>query len=535
MQNWPASLPKALFLALMLSCLPAQAQSFVDLYREGLSAAERGDWLTVIDRMSRAAAADGNDQASRVLHGRFPRPYVPHHYLALAYAETNQCAKAREAAGKPGLQQALSVTALAQERQRQTSVLAKCQSPPPTPALAPILPPNVATTAPNPTPAEPRIASQPRDPTPPPAPAPAPSPVAPTVPAPAAFDAAAALAALRRSTGSVQRSLQPARSNSSLSDAKRRELARIEGELRAVTATALTNPEDLARRQSQLTRLSNESRALLTEVQAEQRAGQLAAAQGQLREQIRSAEALIASPELAGLGATLSVLREQVRQANTALTSTNATASTLQQRGEALNQALAGARRDLAARERDAQQREAQVASLQKVLDDIGKITAAQLRAGDRPLLQRAQSRLPTAQAALTGKDTNQLAAMLREMRAIKNELDKAAQARLDYIRAWAEFRPLLVAYSSGDAPKALGVEIKPGWPAELRAHARLLRAAVLWTTRAPISEVNREIDAARDAASALLRVPDKAFPPELLRRAQARGLQLQASPDRPS
>lgn len=487
MQNWPASLLKALFAALWLLCLPAWAQSYVDLYYEGLAAAERDDWPTVIDRMTRAAAADGNDQASKVLDGRIPRSYLPHHYLALAYAETNQCAKAREAASKPGLQQALA--SLAEQRQRQAQALAQCAAPPPPPP-----------------------------------------------PPPPAFDADAALIALRQSIEPVQRRLQPARANpAALSDASRRELARIEGELRTLSASPLRNQAEVVQRQAQLSRLDNEARQLQSKVQAEQRVGLLAEAKTQLREQLSSAEQLIAAPELAELGATRSVLMEQIRQANVAIDQADISPATLQQRRDALLQAIAGARRDLAARERETQQRDAQLANLQGLLGDIGKFTADELRSADRALLQRAQSRLSAARSQFASADTTQLAALLREFNAFKNELDQAARAKTLYTRSWAEFRPLLLAYGSGDATRALAITVKPDWPAELRAHARLLRAAVLWTTRAAISEVNREIDAARDAASTPLRVPDQAFPPELLRRAQARGLQLQTSPGRPS
>jgi hypothetical protein len=74
----------------------AQNSRWADPYRAGVKAFESGKYAEAIPLLERAAAVDSKSQAQKYVEGVFRVDYFPYYYLALAYAETKDWAKAKE-------------------------------------------------------------------------------------------------------------------------------------------------------------------------------------------------------------------------------------------------------------------------------------------------------------------------------------------------------------------------------------------------------------------------------------------------------
>lgn len=145
---------QALVVALLLPALALAG--YEDSYRDGMRAAESGNWGQVI-RYMRAAIAERPREGGQVrLYGQFFAPYLPHYYLGLAHFRLDDCEsalrewKTSEADGvvqrSSGLYRGLS-----QSRGLCEQRVASARTPPPT--VAPTAAPSVAAARPVPTPA----------------------------------------------------------------------------------------------------------------------------------------------------------------------------------------------------------------------------------------------------------------------------------------------------------------------------------------------------------------------------------------------
>lgn len=87
----------ALFLACaVLAPAAASAQAFLEAYRAGVDAVERGDWATA-QRLMEEATDDRPEAAPRLLRHLQFKPYVPWYYLGLARYRQGDCTGALEA------------------------------------------------------------------------------------------------------------------------------------------------------------------------------------------------------------------------------------------------------------------------------------------------------------------------------------------------------------------------------------------------------------------------------------------------------
>src|SRR5207244_573411 len=74
----------------------AQSRRWADPYQAGVKAFESRKYAEAIPLLERAAAADPKSQQQKLIEGVFRIDYFPYYYLALAYAETKDWAKAKE-------------------------------------------------------------------------------------------------------------------------------------------------------------------------------------------------------------------------------------------------------------------------------------------------------------------------------------------------------------------------------------------------------------------------------------------------------
>ena len=116
-------LPAALSLVLALLAAPVEAD-FIDAYRAGTEAAERGDW-TAVERLMEEAIAERPEPAQRLLRYLHLNPYVPHYYLGLARFEKGDCPGALEAWAESERREV--VRAAEEEWRRLTEGWAECR------------------------------------------------------------------------------------------------------------------------------------------------------------------------------------------------------------------------------------------------------------------------------------------------------------------------------------------------------------------------------------------------------------------------
>lgn len=83
-----------LVLALLAGALPAPAGDYRRSYLDGIKALERGQWAEAVRLLSAAVAERPQEQARARLVGAIPEPYLPHHYLGVAYLNQQQCEQA---------------------------------------------------------------------------------------------------------------------------------------------------------------------------------------------------------------------------------------------------------------------------------------------------------------------------------------------------------------------------------------------------------------------------------------------------------
>src|SRR5437879_2708265 len=85
-------------LVLVVASTAAYAQNsrWAEPYRNGVKAFESGKYAEAIPLLERAVAADPKSQQQKRIEGVFTIDYFPYYYLALAYAETKDWAKAKE-------------------------------------------------------------------------------------------------------------------------------------------------------------------------------------------------------------------------------------------------------------------------------------------------------------------------------------------------------------------------------------------------------------------------------------------------------
>lgn len=74
---------------------PLAAQSFLDAYKQGVEAAEAGDWERVESSMRTAIEGRPTEERRLPLQLHF-KPYVPHYFLGRALAERGECPRALE-------------------------------------------------------------------------------------------------------------------------------------------------------------------------------------------------------------------------------------------------------------------------------------------------------------------------------------------------------------------------------------------------------------------------------------------------------
>src|SRR5438477_1124860 len=74
----------------------AQNSRWAEPYRNGVKAFESGKYAEAIPLLERAVAVDPKSQQQKLIEGVFRIDYFPYYYLALAYAETKDWAKAKE-------------------------------------------------------------------------------------------------------------------------------------------------------------------------------------------------------------------------------------------------------------------------------------------------------------------------------------------------------------------------------------------------------------------------------------------------------
>src|SRR5215813_11821458 len=86
----------AALLLVMSTSASAQNSRWADPYRSGVKAFESGKYAEAIPLLERAVAADPKSQPQKLIEGVFRIDYFPYYYLALAYAETKDWAKAKE-------------------------------------------------------------------------------------------------------------------------------------------------------------------------------------------------------------------------------------------------------------------------------------------------------------------------------------------------------------------------------------------------------------------------------------------------------
>ncbi len=82
----------------LVASIPALAQNsrWADPYRNGVKAFDAGRYAEAIALLERAVAADPRAGSQKYVEGVFRIDYFPYYYLALAYAETKDWAKAKE-------------------------------------------------------------------------------------------------------------------------------------------------------------------------------------------------------------------------------------------------------------------------------------------------------------------------------------------------------------------------------------------------------------------------------------------------------
>ncbi len=83
-----------LVLALLSCALPATAGDYRRSYLDGVKALERGQWAEAARLLGAAVAERPQEQARARLVGAIPEPYLPHHYLGVAYFNQQQCEQA---------------------------------------------------------------------------------------------------------------------------------------------------------------------------------------------------------------------------------------------------------------------------------------------------------------------------------------------------------------------------------------------------------------------------------------------------------
>lgn len=82
-------------LAMTLLVVPAaQADDYRRSYLDGVKAIERGQWNEAARLLTAAIAERPEEQARARLVGAIPQPYLPHHYLGVAYFNQQQCERA---------------------------------------------------------------------------------------------------------------------------------------------------------------------------------------------------------------------------------------------------------------------------------------------------------------------------------------------------------------------------------------------------------------------------------------------------------
>jgi hypothetical protein len=82
----------ALWLGLLALAIPpaAGAADFLDLYKQGLEAAEQGDWARSAARMEEAIAARP-EESGRLVGQLWFKPYLPHYRLGVVRSELGDC------------------------------------------------------------------------------------------------------------------------------------------------------------------------------------------------------------------------------------------------------------------------------------------------------------------------------------------------------------------------------------------------------------------------------------------------------------
>lgn len=91
-----AAAPRTLALLLVLLLTPAVARAdFMEAYRAGTDAAERGDWVAV-ERLMEEAIAERPEPAQRLARYLHFKPYIPHYYLGLSRFRQGDCPGALE-------------------------------------------------------------------------------------------------------------------------------------------------------------------------------------------------------------------------------------------------------------------------------------------------------------------------------------------------------------------------------------------------------------------------------------------------------
>jgi len=76
--------------ALSVAATPARAD-YRQSYLDAVDALRRGDAQAALPLLSAAIAEQPGERARARLVGAIPEPYLPHHYLALAYARLDRC------------------------------------------------------------------------------------------------------------------------------------------------------------------------------------------------------------------------------------------------------------------------------------------------------------------------------------------------------------------------------------------------------------------------------------------------------------
>lgn len=81
-------------LALLAVALSARADDYRRSYLDGVKALARGQWREAERLLAAAVAERPQEQARARLVGAIPEPYLPHHYLGVAFFNQHQCERA---------------------------------------------------------------------------------------------------------------------------------------------------------------------------------------------------------------------------------------------------------------------------------------------------------------------------------------------------------------------------------------------------------------------------------------------------------